>query len=111
MVIEEIECHSAIHGARVDITVAENTCNLFCGCTFAACRISINCDNKLLQVHQQSFNGQGMGLPGFNLFFLLCWVDAHPSAMRMMTANIRMMSDLNRDFMGVGLPVKVKKRT
>ena|SRR5688500_1379749 len=111
MVIEEIKRYSAVHRTGVNVTVAQNTCNLFRGCTFAARRISINCDNELLQVHQQSFNGQGMGLPGFNLFFLLCWVDAHPSAMRMTMANNKIMSDLNRDFMSVGLPVKVKKRT
>jgi hypothetical protein len=46
-------------------------------------------------MHQQSFKGQGMGLPGLSLFFLWFWVDAHPSAIRMITANKKMIMDLN----------------
>jgi hypothetical protein len=46
-------------------------------------------------MHQQSFKGQGIGLPGLSLFFLWFCVDAQPFAIMMMRANKIMMTDLN----------------
>jgi hypothetical protein len=63
-------------------------------------------------MHQQSFKGHGIGLPGLSFFFLWWCEDAQPSAIRMITANSKMSRDLVNftvRFMGY-VPVKVKKR-
>jgi hypothetical protein len=44
-------------------------------------------------VHQQSFKGQGIGLPGLSFFFLWWCEEAQPSAIRMIEANRKMMMD------------------
>jgi hypothetical protein len=95
VLIKEVQCDRAVHRASIDITVSKHTGNLFGRCTFPTCGVSINGDNDLPQVHQQSFKGQGMGFPGFNRFFLLFCVEAQPSAIRIMMANKKMMMGLN----------------
>ena len=95
VVIKEVEGDGAVHCAAIDITVSKHSCNLLGRRTFSTCGVSINGDNDLPQVHQQSFRGQGMGFPGFNRFFLLLFVVAQPSAIRMMMANKKMMMGLN----------------
>jgi hypothetical protein len=75
--IQEVKRHRSIHGPRVYVPVAQNIRHLLCRRTLATGGVAVYGNYNFAEVHQQSFNGQGISFPGFNfLCFFGCEAQA-----------------------------------